>query len=1452
MEINGQFPGTDHDQIKVTGSVSLNGAVLNLIGGYANATTNVIILIDNDGTDPINGAFADLPEGSAINFGAFSGLISYEAGDGNDVALLGNPEPPMLDLIITEIMYNPGGVDTNWEWIEVYNSGFGPIDLSGYVLDDDQGTPLDEANILSGTIAPQESAVLFNTTNITIEQFKEVWGNVNAVGVVNWPSLGNGGDTIGLWDSFSGYDGDQDNQLNSVESVTYDSGEEGWPADENNGSIFLIALEFDNSEGVSWSLSSIVEGEVETPLFNSYMSKELHGNSGSDIGSPGPPDEVLDEEAPVIICPDAVVVLTNEDGCDANFSLPIPEVSDNVSTSENILISITRSDGLDIDAPYMINETILTITATDEAGNTSEECMVTITVNDEQAPEISCDADISIIGSGPEILIINPPTVTDNCTTEPSVIFVRSDDATLTLEDPFPQGVTTITWSALDDANNMSACSQTVTISIGQSMANNITNFGIPDQLPGTDIDSEAKTVNLTMPIGTDLNGLFPNVTISEGASVSPETGVSQDFSEPIVYTVTAEDGTIQEWTVIVNIEEDIEPPVVECPDDIVVSNDPGECGAIVEFTPSATDNSGSATVSADFMSGSVFPVGTTLVTVIATDLSGNMATCSFNVTVNDEELPTLVCSADISVISEDGNPMEIAIDGPEFNDNCALQPDLMGVRDDELDLNDPFPLGTTTITWSISDLAGNVGACEQVVTIAPFEMPVLTITSFTLIDADTDEPIKELVEGETIDINDLPTLHLDIRANTTEDVESVRLSLAGALMTERTESLMPFALFQDLPIGDYMGADFVLGQYAVSGTPYSQDGLGGEMGEPLTLNFELIDSTPTLAVTGFTLINADTDEPLFELTEGQQIDINSLPTTNLDIRANTTDDVESVRISISGGLMNERTESLPPYALFQDLPIGDYMGEEFVVGEYSVSSVPYSGNGMAGDMGTSLTLNFELIDGDPVCSDFDVSVLRSEDPGMCDGFGGVIELLVQNFQGPLTFMWDHDSTLNGPLAQNLSAGSYMVRVMDINYCMMDITVTLNDPEPPVVTLAPLMSVLDTEAAFSLTGGMPAGGDYTGPGVTNCVFDPQAVGPGVYDITYTYEHPSTFCSASATQSIVVKAESFNIIIAFWLVNADSEEDLFEITDGMQIDIDDLPTNNLDIRAETGGETESVGFELSGTQSIMRGESLPPYALFQDLPVGDFIGHEFDLGAYTLSGTPYLQNSLQGDAGETLTIDFEFVDSTPTLAVTGFTLIDADTDDDLFDLTDGMEIFLDDIPSLFLDIRANTTDDVESVRLELTGQQSSGRTESLVPYALFRDLPIGDYMGNNFEFGTYTVTATPYSGNNMSGEMGTPLSITFEIVDDLELNTLKISPNQATTLAKASFDRPTEVKQILIFDMSGRMIESYNPKYIKSGDDYILDVNFYQQGTYIVKMFDNRGVPYQKQMVVKRQ
>ncbi len=80
-----------------------------------------------------------------------------------------------------------------------------------------------------------------------------------------------------------------------------------------------------------------------------------------------------------------------------------------------------------------------------------------------------------------------------------------------------------------------------------------ITEF-VVESVTGT-IDEAAKTITLVVPNGTDLTSLSPAITISAFATVNPASGADQDFTNPVVYTVTAEDGTSVGYTVTITME---------------------------------------------------------------------------------------------------------------------------------------------------------------------------------------------------------------------------------------------------------------------------------------------------------------------------------------------------------------------------------------------------------------------------------------------------------------------------------------------------------------------------------------------------------------------------------------------------------------------------------------------------------------------------------------------------------------------------------------------------------------------------------------------------------------------------------------------------------------------------------------------------------------------------------
>ncbi|MFO0868155.1 MAG: PKD domain-containing protein [Pirellulales bacterium] len=87
VQLTGSTPGSEYDQLRVTGGVSLAGDTLTVTLGYVPALGEQFVVIDNDGVDPVTGNFRDLPEGSLLVLGTTALRITYAGGDGNDVVL---------------------------------------------------------------------------------------------------------------------------------------------------------------------------------------------------------------------------------------------------------------------------------------------------------------------------------------------------------------------------------------------------------------------------------------------------------------------------------------------------------------------------------------------------------------------------------------------------------------------------------------------------------------------------------------------------------------------------------------------------------------------------------------------------------------------------------------------------------------------------------------------------------------------------------------------------------------------------------------------------------------------------------------------------------------------------------------------------------------------------------------------------------------------------------------------------------------------------------------------------------------------------------------------------------------------------------------------------------------------------------------------------------------------
>jgi 3D (Asp-Asp-Asp) domain-containing protein len=162
--------------------------------------------------------------------------------------------------------------------------------------------------------------------------------------------------------------------------------------------------------------------------------------------------------------------------------------------------------------------------------------------------------------------------------------------------------------------------------------------------------------------------------------------------------------------------------PVVTAPANVSVPSGPS-CNAVVSDAQlghaTATDNCSDCVVitRTGVPAGNIFPVGTTNVTYTANDGHGNSAAAIQHVTVTDSNPPAITAPADITVTAG-ANCTAIVDPGSPVTSGPCTGVTVTTVRSDGQPLAAPFPLGTTTITWTATDASSNSASDTQTITV--------------------------------------------------------------------------------------------------------------------------------------------------------------------------------------------------------------------------------------------------------------------------------------------------------------------------------------------------------------------------------------------------------------------------------------------------------------------------------------------------------------------------------------------------------------------------------------------------------------------------------------------------------------------------------------------------------------------------------------------------------------
>jgi hypothetical protein len=367
-----------------------------------------------------------------------------------------------------------------------------------------------------------------------------------------------------------------------------------------------------------------------------------------------------------------------------------------------------------------------------------------------------------------------------------------------------------------------------------------------------------------------------------------------------------------------------------------------------------------------------------------------------------------------------------------------------------------------------------------------------------------------------------------------------------------------------------------------------------------------------------------------------------------------------------------------------------------------------------------------------------------------------------------------------------------------------------------------------------------------------------------------------FCEAISQDFITVVREpsAANVLEVerFVLIDADADIPIMDIYNGQQIEVTDLPTQNLSIQAIVNGNVESVYIQIRGTFFSDKIENYEPYTAFGDnRQTGDIAGRNFRLGDYLVRSTAHSEDNLRGDRSDILSVRFSIVDNISRPAVGSFTLVDPASDSDIAELQNGYVI-----NRSTINVRANANDETESVRFYLlnsAGQVIFRSLENVVPYAAFGDRS-GDYRSATLRDGVYYLKAVPYSANSAAGARGEESVIRFEIransqksfntdftkfsdVETVELENVKFpnanhsvfpNPFTGTEFTVVMDTNVNSDATVIVSDATGRII--LNENVAKGTSEHrvsLLDQNL-GNGLYILRVESEGTEPFVQKLI----
>jgi len=365
-------------------------------------------------------------------------------------------------------------------------------------------------------------------------------------------------------------------------------------------------------------------------------------------------------------------------------------------------------ESIENDAPelFPLGETVVTWTATDTSGNSVSDTQL-VTVVDTTMPEIIAPADMTFEA-------VDQIENYIELSGERSFDIVQIESIENDAPEFFPLGETVVTWTATDTSGNSVSDTQLVTavdtirplITGPDNIILEITDvFGMAVDIGQASVLDD---VDQTPEISNDAPELFQlGDTIVTWIAID-----SSDNSALYFQTITVVDTSAPEIIVTNNITQEAEN---------LLSN------PVTLENPQISDIIGISSITND--APELFPLGETVVTWTATDTSGNSVSDTQLVTVVDTTAPSILQPENIIVEAEGLEDNIIELD-------LIIAEDNVGVGSIINDAPTAFEFGTTIVSWTVSDNAGNIATIQQNISLVDTTIPSIILPNDIEIEA--------------------------------------------------------------------------------------------------------------------------------------------------------------------------------------------------------------------------------------------------------------------------------------------------------------------------------------------------------------------------------------------------------------------------------------------------------------------------------------------------------------------------------------------------------------------------------------------------------------------------------------------------------------------------------------------------------------------------------------------